>query len=85
MTQEEWFEILVKFEQLFEVMTEQQRRKLIKIAHAIRPNLSEDDLRDPHSIPDVTNKPHYAFEDGILSGIISAQMAILSEFRQFKP
>lgn len=85
MTQTEWYETLVRLEKLFDGMCEQQRQKLIKIAHKIRPDLSEDDLRDPHSFPEVTSKPHYAFEDGILSGIISAQMAVLSEFRQLMP
>ncbi|MGF1571475.1 MAG: hypothetical protein ACFCU1_00205 [Sumerlaeia bacterium] len=85
MTQEQWYKILVKLEVLFEGMSQQQRDKLIKIAHQIRPDLSEDDLRDPHSFPEVTNKPHYAFEDGILAGIISAQMAVLSEFRSLMP
>jgi len=85
MTLDEWNEIHEKVMKLFNQMEEQQRRKALKTANRFRPDLSEDDLRDPHSFPDVARKPEYAFEDGILAGIISSQQAMLTELRALKP
>ena len=85
MTLKEWNQLHDKIQILFNQMEEQQRGKTVRIANRFRPDLSEDDLRDPHSFPDVTARPEFAFEDGILAGIISSQQAILTELRAIKP
>ena len=64
---------------LLDQMVEQQRTRMWVIANRIAPGLSEDDLRDPHSFPQVNSRPEFTFEDGQLAGLISAQVAILRE------
>ncbi|MDX1971408.1 MAG: hypothetical protein SFY68_02645 [Candidatus Sumerlaeia bacterium] len=81
LTPEQWHLLRETLESLFLQMQDQQRYKLVRMAHRVRPDLSEDDLRDPHSFPEVTQRFDYAFEDGILAGIISAQTAALAELR----
>jgi len=68
-----------RLEQLMEEMIVQQRERTTRIAQRIQPNLSEDDLRDPHSFPQVNSRPEFAYEDGLLAGLISAQVALLRE------
>jgi hypothetical protein len=68
-----------RLEQLMEEMIVQQRERTTRIAQRIQPNLSEDDLRDPHSFPQVNSRPEFAYEDGLLAGLISAQVAVLRE------
>lgn len=64
---------------LLDQMIEQQRRRMWEIANRLHPGLSEDDLRDPHSFPQVNSRPEFTFEDGQLAGLISAQVAVLRE------
>jgi hypothetical protein len=68
-----------RLEQLMEEMIVQQRERTTRIAQRIQPNLSEDDLRDPHSFPQVNSRPEFAYEDGLLAGLISAQVALQRE------
>ncbi len=69
-------ELVTRLERLMEEMVGQQRRKLVALANRIQPGLSEDDLRDPHSFPQVTGRPEFAYEDGLLAGLIAAQVAM---------
>lgn len=64
---------------LLDEMVEQQRHRMWVIANRIQPGLSEDDLRDPHSFPQVNTRPEFTFEDGQLAGLISAQVAVQRE------
>ncbi len=64
---------------LLEEMIDQQRQKVVQTAQRIQPGLSEDDLRDPHSFPQVNSRPEFCFEDGILSGIIAARIAVIRD------
>ena len=82
MNPEQVRQIEIQLEDLFKQLAEQQRAKTIEVAHRIRPDLSEDDLRDPHSFPEVTHRYEWAFEDGILAGIISSQSAVMCELRK---
>ena len=68
-----------RIDQLLAEMIGQQRTRAARIAQRIQPNLSEDDLRDPHSFPQVNSRPEFAYEDGLLAGLISAQVAVLRE------
>lgn len=68
-----------RLDQLLQQMIDQQRKRTTRIAQRIQPDLSEDDLRDPHSFPQVNSRPEFAYEDGLLAGLISAQVALLRE------
>jgi hypothetical protein len=53
-----------------EGMEELQKGKVIDLARRILPNLTAEDIRNPHDFPDLTD-PDWHFEDGQLTGVQS--------------
>lgn len=53
-----------------EAMEELQKEKVITLARRILPNLTAEDIRNPHDFPDLTD-PDWHFEDGQLTGVQS--------------
>jgi hypothetical protein len=72
-------------EQLLQQMVDQQRVKVLRLAREAVPNLGPEDVLNPHDHPELKAHPTFEFEDGILSGLISAQVAIRAEFRRLVP
>lgn len=56
----------------------QQRQKVFRIASELRARLGPDDLLNPHDFPELAGDARFNFEDGLLSGLLAAQMAIRS-------
>lgn len=69
-----------RLDALFDDMIQAQRAKVLRIAREILPQLTQDDVLNPHDFPELDQDSRYNFEDGILSGYISAQMAVRAEF-----
>ena len=67
-------------ETLFDRMITHQREKVIEIARQLVPHLTPDDVLNPHDFPQLDADAQYNYEDGILTGYISAQMAVRAEF-----
>lgn len=67
------------FEQLFDELIEQQRKKVRDCAECLIPNITEDDLLQPNDFPILENHPYFRYEEGILEGLLTARMAILAE------
>ena len=61
---------------LLQGMIEQQRAKVLAIAQARHPGVTLEDLRNPQDLPDLDADSRFHFEDGLLSGLLSAQMAV---------
>lgn len=76
-------DLSLRVERLFDEMIAQQRRKAWALANRIQPGLSEDDLRDPHSFPAINSRPEFAFEDGMVAGLVAAQVAVCREMMEF--
>ena len=57
-------------------MIEQQENKVLEMARQIHPGLTTEDIRNPHDFPDLIQNGIWNFEDGILSGLKSAHMAL---------
>ncbi len=53
-----------------------QEKKVLDLANRIHPGLSSEDIRNPHDFPDLIADSGWNFEDGILSGLKSAHMAL---------
>lgn len=68
-----------RFEALFEAMIQSQRAKVLRLAREINPQITPDDVLNPHDFPELDQDSQYNFEDGILSGYIAAQMAVRAE------
>ncbi len=60
---------------LLEAMEENQLHKVIDLARRLKPNLTAEDIRNPHDFPDLDD-PDWHFEDGQLTGIQSVRFAL---------
>lgn len=72
-------QLLNKIERLCDAMIEQQRRKVMKVARTLRPNVTDDDILDPTSIPELVGNPVFTYEEGQFHGLVAAKVAILRE------
>jgi hypothetical protein len=67
---------LSEVDRILEEMISHQRTKVLRVAREYFPQATPEDLRNPHDIPQLLSAPSFHFEDGILSGLISAQIAL---------
>ncbi|MBI4515245.1 MAG: hypothetical protein HY699_05445 [Deltaproteobacteria bacterium] len=74
--------MLALLDQLFRQMIEQQEHKLLRLARELVPDLTPEDLRNPHDFPALARDPGFNYEDGLLAGLRSAQMAVRAELRR---
>jgi len=73
--------VAVAADQLLDRMIEQQRAKVLKLAREAVPYISPEDVMNPNDFPELKAHPTFDFEDGILAGLISAQIALRAELR----
>lgn len=52
-----------------------QTKKVIDLARRLLPNLTSEDIRNPHDFPEL-NDPDWQYEDGVLAGIQSVRIAL---------
>lgn len=63
---------------VLEEMIEAQKKSLLNMGRRIVPTLTPEDLLQPNDYPELENHPVFRYEEGILAGLLSAQMAIRS-------
>jgi hypothetical protein len=73
--------LLHGIEALLDQMIEQQRAKVLHLAREALPHLSPEDVMNPFDFPELKAHPTFDYEDGILAGLISAQIALRAELR----
>jgi hypothetical protein len=66
---------------LLEEMIAQQRAKVLALARSLDPRLTGDDILSPDDFPGLSSDPRFAYEDGILAGLLSARAAIRARSR----
>ena len=59
-----------------------QEKKVLELANKVHPGLSSEDIRNPHDFPDLIADSGWNFEDGILTGLKSAQMALRAKIAE---
>ena len=59
-----------------------QAQKVLDLANRIHPGLSSEDIRNPHDFPDLVADSGWNFEDGILSGLKAAHMALRAKIAE---
>jgi hypothetical protein len=59
-----------------------QEKKVLDLANKIHPGLSSEDIRNPHDFPDLVADSGWNFEDGILSGLKAAHMALRAKIAE---
>jgi hypothetical protein len=70
---------------LLNQLIEQQRAKVMRLARSLNSSLTFEDLLNPQTFPELAANPAFNYEDGILAGLLSAQMALRAEGRQLAP
>lgn len=63
--------------EVIEEAIEQQKQKLLKIAHHIEPTVVMDDLWQPNDFPNLDLDANFRYEEGVFHGLLSAK-AILN-------
>ncbi len=71
-----------RIEALFEQLTKQQHQKVLDHARRNNPRLTDDDITQPHDFSELANDPAWNYEDGVLAGYRSAQMAVRALVRR---
>jgi hypothetical protein len=69
------------FELIAEII-EGQQKKVEKCAHKILPHLTAEDLLQPNDFPELENHPHFRYEEGMLAGIYTVQMALQASYSE---
>ena len=69
-------------ERLFDQMISQQRTKVLRLAREVVPHISPEDVMNPHDFPELKAHPTFDYEDGLLGGLLAAQIAVRAEIRQ---
>ncbi len=60
-------------------MIAQQRAKVLATARAILPSLTSEDVLNPDGYPELAGDGPFNYEDGLLAGLLAAQMALRAE------
>lgn len=61
---------------ILETMKEGQKAKLLKVAQMVLPRATFDDILQPQDFPELEQNPLFRYEEGILTGIAMAQVAL---------
>lgn len=67
-----WEEI----EKLLQELVQFHQAQLLKCGRRIVPHVTADDLLQPNDYPELENHPYFRYEEGMLAGIQTAQMAL---------
>lgn len=59
-------------------MVSEQRESLLKMGRSIVPRLTPEDILQPNDFPDLEESPVFRYEEGILAGLQSLQIALKS-------
>ena len=82
MTRSALQQTMAALEALFDQMISQQRAKVLAVARSLDPRLTEDDILSPHDFEELAGDPRFNYEDGLLAGLISAQIAVRARLRE---
>jgi hypothetical protein len=63
--------------QIIEEMIKMQRTRLFDLGRRIIPLLTMEDLLQPNDYPELEQHPLFRYEEGLLAGLLSVQMALM--------
>jgi len=66
----------IELENLLQELVVYQKKKLLQCGQQVVPQLTEDDLLQPNDFLQLENHPLFRYEEGVLAGILTVQMAI---------
>ncbi len=65
-----------KLEETMHEMVESQRRALLLLGRRIVPSLTSEDVLQPNDYPELEHHPEFRYEEGVLAGMQTVQMAL---------
>ena len=65
-----------EIEALLDELIEGQRARVLALARRLAPDVSAEDLLQPHDDPRIAGHPEFHFEDGILAGYLAVRAAL---------
>ena len=77
-------DFLALVDRLLTQMVDQQEHKVLTLARQMVPDLTPEDLRNPQDFAALARDPDFNYEDGLLAGLRSAQIAVRAELRQLE-
>jgi hypothetical protein len=75
-TSRQLLEAFQQVDTLLEELISQQRRKVLEHGQALVPSLTSEDVMNPDGYPELADSGPFNYDDGMLAGYISGQMAI---------
>jgi hypothetical protein len=63
-------------EEMLEEMAQMHRKALLALGRRIVPTLTPEDMLQPNDYPELEHHPEFRYEEGVLAGIQSAQIAV---------
>lgn len=63
-------------ERVIDEMISRQKKELLAMGRKIVPTLTPEDILQPNDYPELENDPYFRYEEGILAGVQSVQMAL---------
>ncbi len=73
--------LLREIDRLLESAILQQRKKALAMAQAILPSLTSEDVLNPDGYPELAADGPFNYEDGVLAGLLAAQIDIRAATR----
>ena len=61
-----------------------QEKRLFKMGRDIVPKLTSEDILQPNDYPELENNPLFRYEEGVLEGLKTAEMALLALYQDEK-
>lgn len=71
-----------KFDDILSELCEHQKGLLLDFGRKIIPTLTSDDVLQPNDYPELENHPQFRYEEGVLAGLQSAQIAFLASKKE---
>jgi hypothetical protein len=68
--------------QLLDELIAQQEAKVLTLGRTLVPGLTPEDLRNPHDFSALVAGAQFNYEDGVLAGLRTAQIAIRAQQRR---
>jgi hypothetical protein len=59
-----------------EEIVQRQKNELLRLGRRIIPTLTPEDMLQPNDYPELENHPEFRYEEGVLAGMQTIQMAL---------
>lgn len=68
-------------EVLLNQLIEGQQKVLLTLGRRIVPTLTTEDMLQPNDYPQLEHHPEFRYEEGVLAGLMTTQMALRAEYK----